>query len=136
MLTPYLVFDGRCAEAMRCYADALDGTLTILQRYGDSPAAGQAADDRILHARLELDGSVLLASDAPAGLAAPFGGFSIAVQATTIADAERRFAALSDGGVIVMPLQATFWARRFGMLTDRFGVGWMVSLDTAAGDQG
>ena len=132
MMSAYLVFNGHCAAAMRFYAEALDGRLAVLQRFGDSPAAGQAPDDMILHARLEVDGAVLLASDAPPGRASPFGGFSISIQARTVVQAEQRFAALADGGVIDMPLQQTFWAERFGMLTDRFGVAWMVNLDSGA----
>lgn len=130
--TAYLAFDGHCAEAMRFYETALGGRLEVLMSGAESPMAEQMPKefaDRILHARLALPGGGLLfAGDAPAN--EPFEGIkgvSITVDYETTAEAEKVFAALSSGGRVTMPMQPSFWARRWGMLVDRFGTPWIVN---------
>lgn len=128
---PYLAFDGQCAEAMRFYAKVLGGTLGMMT-YGQSPMADQCPPDhrdRVIHARLELDGGVhLYAGDCPPPM--PYRGIhgvSIALNYDKIAKAERVFNALAEGGTITMPFSDTSWARKFGMLTDRFGAHWIIN---------
>ena len=128
----YLAFNGNCAEAMRFYEQALGGKLEVLMSGADSPMAADIPKefaDRILHARLALPGGgMLYAGDAPAHI--PYEGIkgvSIAVDYASVAEAEKVFAALAAGGQVGMPMQPTFWARRFGMCTDKFGTPWLVN---------
>jgi PhnB protein len=128
----YLAFDGNCAEAMRYYEQALVGKLEVLMSGADSPMAAQIPKEfaaRILHARLVLPGGgALFAGDAPAHL--PYEGIkgvAITVEYPTIAEAEKVFAALASGGRVTMPMQPAFWAKRWGMLVDRFGTPWIVN---------
>jgi len=130
-LDTYVFFDGNCADAMRFYERTLGGKLDLMT-HGDSPMAAQmppGSADRIMHARLELDGGrLLMASDAMAGQ--PYEGmkgFSLSLIYPTAAEAKRMFAALAEGGKITMPIDKTFWAEAFGMLVDRFGTPWMVN---------
>ena len=128
----YLAFDGNCADAMRFYERALGGKLEVLMSGADSPMAADIPKefaDRILHARLVLPGGgMLYAGDTPAHL--PYEGIkgvSIAIDYASVAEAEKVFAALAAGGQVGMPMQPTFWARRFGMCTDKFGTPWLVN---------
>ena len=128
-LDAYLFFDGTCADAMRFYERTLRGKLSLMT-HAESPMAAQTppgSANRILHARLELDGHVLMASDSMVGH--PYEGmkgFSLSLTYPTAADAQKVFDALVQGGKVTMPLQKTFWAEGFGMLVDRFGTPWMV----------
>ena len=131
--TANLVFDGNCAEAMRFYEQVLNGKLQALISNGQSPMAAHLppeAHDRIMHAYLVLpnnDGA-LMAVDTRSG--EPYEGmkgFQLTLNYDTIAQAEQVFNALSVGGKVTMPMQAMFYAKRFGMLTDRFGTPWMVN---------
>jgi len=128
----YLAFDGNCADAMRFYEQALGGKLEMLMSGADSPMAGQMPKEflhRIMHARLALPGGGLLyAGDAPANV--PYEGIkgvSITLDYPTVDEAQRVFDALGAGGQVTMAMQETFWARRFGMLVDRFGTPWIVN---------
>ncbi len=128
----YLAFDGNCADAMRYYERALGGKLEVLMSGADSPMADQMPKEfahRIIHARLALPGGgTLYAGDAPANV--PYEGIkgvSIAVDFDSVDRAQKVFDALVDGGKITMPMQSTFWAKRFGMLVDRFGTPWAVN---------
>jgi PhnB protein len=128
----YLSFDGSCADAMRFYERALGGKLEVLMSGGESPMADQMPGEwahRILHARLALsDGGLLFAGDSPAHL--PYEGIkgvSLTLNYPSVAEAERIFAALAEGGTITMPMQPAFWARTWGMLVDRFGTSWIVN---------
>lgn len=129
-LDNYLFFDGNCADAMRFYERTLGGKLQLMT-HGDSPMAAQTppgSANRIMHARLELDGRLLMASDSMVGQ--PYEGmkgFSLSLLYPTVAEALRIFAALADGGQVTMPIAKTFWAEAFGMLVDRFGTPWMVN---------
>jgi len=127
----YLFFDGNCAEAIRFYERTLGGKLEMMMTHAESPMRDQTppgSADRILHARLVIDGRALMASDGMVGQ--PYEGmknFSLSLTYPTTADAQRVFNALAEGGKITMPLQKTFWAEAFGMLVDRFGTPWMVN---------
>jgi len=128
----YLSFDGNCADAMRFYERALGGKLEVLMSGAESPIAAQMPKEfahRILHGRLVLPGGgVLYAGDAPAHV--PYGGIkgvSIAVDYDSVATAEKVFAALAEGGRVTMPMQSAFWAKRWGMLVDKFGTPWIVN---------
>jgi PhnB protein len=128
---PYLFFDGNCAEAMRFYERALGGKLEALMTHADSPmpeAIPPGSRDRIMHARLSLGDRALMASDTMPG--EPYGGMKnvfVSLTYPTVADANRVFAALAQGGKVNMPIQKTFWTEAFGMVVDRFGAPWMVS---------
>jgi PhnB protein len=130
MLDSYLFFDGNCAEAMRFYERVTGGKLQMMMKYGESPDPGQCppgSDDRIMHTSLLIDGRNLMASDTPAGQGKPMQGFSLSLYYDDPAVAKQKFDALADGGTVVMPFGPTFWAKGFGMLTDKFGTPWMVS---------
>lgn len=130
VLDSYLFFDGTCAEAMRFYERTLGGKLEAVMTYGESPDPQHCpadAKDLVMHASLLVDGRRLMASDSPPGYEhKPAGGFALALNYPTAPEAKRIFDALSQGGTVTMPMQKTFWAETFGMLTDRFGTPWMV----------
>lgn len=133
-LSPYLNFDGNCKEAFEFYARVFGGKADI-QTFGQSPMADQADPamrDRVLHARLPIGKSELMASDAPPDkkFESP-RGFAVSIQLDAAADADRVFNALAEGGSVSMPIQETFWAERFGMCIDRFGTPWMVNCSKA-----
>ena len=128
----YLGFNGNCAEAMRFYEQALHGKIEVMMSGADSPIAAQMPKEfahRILHARLALPGGgMLYGGDSPAHV--PYEGIkgvSITVDFDTVAAAEQAFEALAVGGQVTMPMQSAFWARRWGMLIDRFGTPWIVN---------
>jgi PhnB protein len=134
-INAYLNFDGQCAEAFRFYERVLGGTIEIMQTHGDSPMRDQTPPewhDRIMHVRLVVDDQVLMGSDFPPQYATKAQGFAVSLHVDDPADAERVFDALAEGGSVGMPLQQTFWAARFGMLTDRFGTPWMVNCEQGA----
>jgi len=127
-ITTYLTLDGTTREAFTFYKDVLGGTLEMMT-FAQAPDAEQFPAEyreRIMHACLNLGDGVLMASDS---LPDTCGGCSISLHPTRVAEAEQLFAALGEGGTVIMPLEKTFWAERFGMLTDRFGVSWMVNCE-------
>lgn len=129
-INPYVIFDGQCREAFDAYAACLGGQVSY-RTYGEMPAGdggSQQPPDHIMHARLEAHGAVLMGSDGPGGHAAK-SGIWISLDIADPAEADRTFGALATDGRVVMPIGETFWARRFGMLTDRFGVSWMINCD-------
>ena len=131
-LNPYLSFDGQCEAAFNFYKDALGGEIPFMMRYQDSPMAEQTPPEwrgKIMHARLVAGGNVLMGSDAPPDRYRPMQGFSVTLSIEEPPEADRVFHALAAGGTVTMPIQETFWARRFGMLTDRFGTPWMVNCE-------
>jgi PhnB protein len=131
---PYLFFNGRCEEAVEFYKKALGAEVLMLMRFKDSPephAPGMlppGSENKIMHVSLRVGGTTVMASDGRCTGESNFQGFSLSVATENEAEAERKFAALADGGEVQMPLAKTFWSPRFGMVTDRFGVGWMVSV--------
>jgi PhnB protein len=132
---PYLTFNGQCAAAFKFYERCLGGKIVAMIPFGDTPHSGHVPPDdrgRIMHARLIVGSQILMGSDGSAG--EPYEGVkgcSVAIQADTPDEAERVFHALAENGTIVMPMQQTFWAARFGMLTDQFGVPWMINCEKA-----
>ena len=129
-INPYLSFDGRCEEAFRTYADVLGGTLNGLMPYAGSPGEADVPPDwgsKIMHACLTIGDTDLMGSDFPPGHSEKPQGFSVSIQIGEPAEAERVFNALAEGGAITMPLEETFWAFKFGMLVDRFGIPWMIN---------
>ncbi|MDD4270277.1 MAG: VOC family protein [Pirellulales bacterium] len=138
-IQPYLFFGGRCDEAIEFYRKGLGAELEILLRYKDSPDPPPPGmlqpgfEDKVMHAALRVGGAVLMASDGCDDKMC-FDGFRLSLALPAGVDAQRAFAALSDGGQVQMPLTKTFFSPCFGMVTDRFGVGWMVTVaaETAA----
>jgi PhnB protein len=134
-LAPYLFFTGRCEEAFKAYEAALGGKIVAMMRYSEMPAAegpAPAGADLIMHACLMLGDQMLMASDAPPEQSeGPMQSVSVSINVKETAEAERIFAALSEGARIKMPMAETFWAPRFGMLQDRFGTHWMIGADPA-----
>jgi PhnB protein len=129
---PYLSFNGQCEEAIAFYRAALGAEQVMLMRFRDAPEPMDPARvppamvDKVMHARLRIGESVLLLSDGAGMSEAGFRGFHLTLTVADAAEADRAFAALADGGKVQMPLAQTFFSPRFGMLQDRFGVGWMV----------
>jgi PhnB protein len=128
-IQPYLFFEGRCDEAIAFYQAALGAEVTMLMRFAEAPDQAMTAADngaKVMHAVLKIGETRILMSDGRCGGKTAFGGFSLSLSVADEAEADRVFEALRDGGSVFMPLETTFFAKRFGMLTDRFGVGWMV----------
>ena len=131
-IQPYLSFNGRCDEAIAFYCATLGAEQVMLMRFRDAPVPLDPAlvppdmADKVMHARLRIGESVLLLSDGGCSGEAGFQGFALTLTVPDEAVADRRFAALAEGGKVQMPLAKTFFSPRFGMLQDRFGVGWMV----------
>lgn len=132
-LIPYLTFDGNCAEAMRFYEKVLNGKLEKLITNGESPMADQMPPgnaDRIMHADLSFDGGHLFAGDSVNGMGGNFDGmrgFSVTLTYDDTAQAEKVFNELKEGGNVIMDFTPTFWAEKFGMLTDRYGTPWIIN---------
>lgn len=128
-LIPYLNFPGTCREAFRLYARVLGGRITAEIPLAETPfGAGSANSGLIAHVRLEAAAAVLMGSDCPQQEAPGRGGaVTVNVQVDSVGEAERIFAALAQGAEVHMPLAETSWAQRFGTLTDRYGVAWMVN---------
>jgi PhnB protein len=130
----YLFFDGRCEEAIEFYKKILGAEVTMLMRFKDSPEPPQpgmipsGSENKIMHVSFRIGDTTVMASDGRCAGQANFQGFSLSLTVANEAEADRKFAALVEGGQVQMPLAKTFWSPRFGMLTDRFGVGWMVSV--------
>ncbi len=134
-LNPYLVFNGQCETAFKFYEQSLGGKIEAMIPHTGTPAEQHVPAewrDKIMHARLNMNGEVLMGSDAPPEHYKAPQGFSVSLQFQDVKEAERVFNALADGGKVNMPLQQTFWAVRFGMLVDRFGVPWMINCGEAA----
>ncbi|MGH8495890.1 MAG: VOC family protein [Gammaproteobacteria bacterium] len=131
-LNPYLSFNGQCEEAFNFYAQCLGGKIVAMLPFGDSPGCEDMPAEwrnKIMHARLMLENHVLMASDNPPGYQEEPKGISVSLHFDDPEEAERIYNALSDNGTIQMPLQETFWATRFGMFVDRFGIPWMVNCE-------
>jgi PhnB protein len=134
-INPYLNFDGQCEEAFKFYERALGGKIEAMQTFGESPMAADTPPEghgRILHARLVAGDATLLGSDSPPGEHQLPQGMTVSVQVDRPEEADRIFNALAERGTVQMPIGETFWASRFGMLVDQFGVPWMVNCDRPA----
>jgi PhnB protein len=128
---PYLFFEGRCQEALEFYRRALGAEVTALLRFKESPDPGMlqpGSEDKVMHASFTIGETTVLASDGRCGGHPSFQGFALSLTVAGEAEADRVFGSLVDGGQVIMPLTATFFSPRFGMVTDRFGVSWMVHV--------
>jgi PhnB protein len=131
-VTPYLDFNGRCEEAINFYKQAVGADSVQMMRFSESPEPAQVApgsENKIMHACLRIGETELMASDGYCTGSTRFEGISLALQVATAADADRVFAALSEGGEVKMPLTPTFFSPKFGMLADRFGITWSVLVE-------
>jgi PhnB protein len=139
-INPYLFFDGNCEEAFKLYEKALGGKIVAMLPHEGTPAAEHTPAEwkkKILHARLEVGGEAIMGTDVPPASGANLGyqrpqGFSVSVTVKTKADAEKVFNELANGGTVTMPLSPTFWSVAFGMVTDKYGVPWMVNCEQTA----
>ena len=125
----YLFFDGRCEEALDFYRKALGAQVDAVMKFKDSPdPAGcpGALPEKVMHASFRIGETAVMASDGECKGRPKFEGFALSITAPTEAEADRSFAALADGGQVQMPLAKTFFSPKFGMVTDRFGVAWMI----------
>ena len=133
-MTTYLSFKGECEAAFKFYEQCLDGQLGAIFRYAGSPLADEVpADwqDKVMHGSFTLGDQVLMGGDvAPDRYEQP-KGFSLSLQMQSAADAERIFHELAKGGTVMMPLEKTFWAARFGMVVDRFGIPWLINCEAS-----
>ena len=128
-ISAYLFFKGNCAEAMKFYEKATGGKIDMIMPYADTPMEKDmpaGSRDKIMHASMKMGDTWLMASDSPPDYQQDFGGFGVALEVKTPEEAEKVFKALSAGGTVRMAMEETFWANRFGMLTDKFGVPWMI----------
>ena len=134
-MNPYLSFKGDCEAAFALYEQCLGAKIGAIFRYGGSPMADQVPADwqnKVMHGSVTIGESVLMGGDvAPDRYEQP-QGFSLSLQMADTTEAERIFQGLSSGGTIVVPLDNTFWAERFGMVVDRFGVPWLINCETPA----
>ena len=129
-LNPYLHFNGQCEAAFKFYEQCLGGKIEAMVSHVGTPAEAQVPSewrDKIMHARLVVGGEVLMGMDAPPDRYKEPKGFNVSLQFNHVKEAERVFHALAENGKVGMPLQQTFWAARFGMLVDRFGIPWMIN---------
>jgi PhnB protein len=128
----YLHFDGNCEEAFKFYEKVLGAKIQTVFHYEGSPMADQTPPeqkDKVMHARMTIGDKTIMGSDAPQGRYSKPRGFSINIDSKDVAEAERVFSALGEGGQVHMPIAETFWAKRFGMLVDKFEIPWMVNVE-------
>ena len=129
---PYLSFEGRCDEAIDFYQKAVGAKVDMLMRFKESPDQSMVtpqSKDKVMHAAVHIGDTQILMSDGRCQGSPNFNGIALALSAPSDADAERMFNALAEGGKVNMPLTKTFFSSRFGMVADKFGVGWMVLVD-------
>lgn len=130
-IQPYLNFDGRCEEALEFYRKALGAEVAMLMRFKDNPEpqpgmTSPGSENKVMHASFRIGDSTIMASDGRCTGQSKFQGITLSLQPSTVAEADKLFAALGDGGQVQMPLTKTFFSPRFGMVADRFGVSWMI----------
>jgi len=135
-IKPYIAFKGNCAEAIDFYKDKLGGEVLFSQTYGESPMKGKGPDDAIMHTSIKIGDSVIMACDNVFEENPTIVGnnISLAIGGKDVAQAEKAFEDMSEGATVIMPMQETFWAQRFGMLTDKFGINWMFNVDKPEAD--
>lgn len=133
-IEPYLFFNGQCEQALEFYRKALGAQVQMTMRYKESPEPPTPGmlppgfENKIMHTSFRVGQTTVMASDGCSTEKPSFQGFSLSLAVHNEAEADRVFAALSEGGQVRMPLAKTFWCPRFGMVQDRFGIGWMVSV--------
>lgn len=134
IIEPYLFFNGSCEEAVEFYRSALGAEVQMMIRFKDSPEPAQPGmvppgfENKIMHASLRIGQTTVMASDGCSTDKPGFEGFSLSLSVPNESEADKAFNALANGGQVQMPLGKTFWSPRFGMVTDRFGIGWMISV--------
>ncbi|MGH7990038.1 MAG: VOC family protein [Limisphaerales bacterium] len=133
IVQPYMFFDGKCEEAIEFYKKALGAEVVMLMRYTDSPEApppgcAPADSNKVMHAQFRIGETVIMGSDGRATGNPKFEGFALSLSVKTEAEADKAFNALANGGKVEMPLAKTFFSARFGMVADKFGVFWMISV--------
>lgn len=132
-LNTYINFNGNCAQALDFYAQHLGGKILVKVPYTKGPGMPPGMDDKLMHARIEIAGTLLMASDCPADRYAPMGSNFLALSVDSNEEAERIHAALSEGCKVTMKMEETFFAHRFAMFTDQFNVNWMVIHEKVQG---
>ncbi len=131
-INPYLTFDGKCREAFEFYEKVLEGKISFITTFGESPVAAEMPSEYqnlVMHATLNIGDGCLMGSDAPPDRFEQPQGIHVSLHFKDVAQGERVFKALSESGQIQMPFQPTFWAAGFGMCVDRFGIPWMVNCE-------
>ncbi len=131
IVQPYLFLEGKCEEALNFYTKVLDAEVMMKMRYAESPdksSCGHIQEDKIMHSEMKIGDSVIMLSDGMAEGNPKFEGFGLSINPATVEEAETRFAALAEGGKVIMPLEKTFWAKTFGMVADKFGITWMINV--------
>lgn len=132
-LTPYLSFNGDCAEALKFYEEVLGGKTTFAMTWGEMPGAAEQfpaeTHKLIMHASFNVGDQVLMGADSPPGQYKTPQGTSVSIHVKEVSEGERIFNALAENGGVTMPFQKTFWSPGFGMCTDRFGIPWMVNCE-------
>lgn len=134
LVQAYLCYEGRCEEALEFYKKAIGAEVTAIMRFSDSPDPAMCPTgqkDKIMHSNFNVGETQLMASDGRCTGQGKFEGIALALEVADDAEAKTRFEALAEGGQITMPLMPTFWTSSFGMVNDKFGVGWMVSVKAA-----
>jgi PhnB protein len=134
-LSPYLLFNGQCEAAFKFYEKCLGGKIEAIMTFAQSPMAQQVPAEwgsKVMHARMNIDGMILLGSDPPHGHYQQPQGFSVSLSVKDPAETERIFHELEQNGKVTMPIQKTFWSARFGMLVDQFGIPWILNCEQAA----
>jgi PhnB protein len=133
IVQPYVFFGGRCEEALEFYKKAIGAEVEMVMKHGDAPqkpppgVLAPGYESKVMHSSFKVGQSTIMASDG-CSPGQKYDGFSLSLTVDTEAQADRAFAALSDGGKVTMPLAKTFWSPKFGMCTDKFGIGWMVNV--------
>lgn len=133
-LNPYLMFNGQCKSALKFYEQCLGAKIETMMTYGESPMAEETPPEsrnNIMHAHFTVNNQDLMASDCPPEQYEQPKGFSVLLGTDNPTEAERLFHALAENGTVQMPLQETFWAARFGMVVDQFGIPWMINCEPA-----
>jgi PhnB protein len=134
-VNPYLVFNGDCEVAFKLYEQLLGGKIEVMMRHEGSPMANEGPEgwgSKIMHVSMLVGNTRLMGSDAPPDHYAKPQGVTVSLSIEGVADAERVFAGLAENGQVKMPIGETFWALRFGMVTDRFGIPWMINCERPA----
>lgn len=138
LIQPYLFFGGRCEEAIEFYRQAIGANVEMVMRHQESPDAPPPGmlqpgwEDKVMHASIRVGGALVMMSDG-CNDQSQFSGFSLSLTLPTEAEARQAFDGLAVGGTVQMPITKTFWSPCFGMVTDRFGVGWMVTVPSGPG---
>jgi PhnB protein len=131
-VTPYLSFQGKCAEAFKLYERVLNGKVMFSMTYGESPMADKTPPEQrnnIMHTTLQIGDDLIHGADAPGTFYSKPAGLCVSISTKDYAEGERIFKQLSEGGQVQMPLQKTFWSPGFGMLVDRYSIPWMVNVE-------